>query len=56
VVVTHASTYLIYTFFVGQPIDVHAVANKLMKAGVAETAYLAAMPQVRVAPRYRIEP
>ena len=51
-VVTHAATYLIYTFIAGQPIDIHKVAHRLMNAGVAETAYSAAIQQVRVAPRY----
>ena len=50
--VSEAATYLIYTFDAGQRIDTHQVAHRLLKAGVAETVYSAAMPEVRVAPRY----
>lgn len=50
--VHEAATYLVYTFDAGQRIDTHSVAQRLLKSGIAETVYSAAMPQVRVAPRY----
>lgn len=46
--------YLMYTFDAGRGIDTHRVANRVLAAGLAETVYSAAMPQVWVAPRYGV--
>ncbi|MCX5283625.1 hypothetical protein [Streptomyces sp. NBC_00198] len=45
--------YFIYSFDASRPFDINAAANRLLKAGIAETAVSPRNGEVRVAHRYR---